>query len=216
MSTLAKGSSRMVKKVGIAAAGLALVVAMVASTKFLTPAEAAALNPAEFSVQSYADENFPKVVTTLTEKATDLAVLVPAVAADPVGAGEQYGTDIGSGKFAFPVKATGTVAEVNADFMVVTAPGVTPGATVRIPLAAAVSGTPVRDAPGTIKFSDFVGQTDFQSVANEFKLKVQSEVIAPSNPPSLLGKQISVVGAWSSGGPPNSYIIQPVSIETGA
>lgn len=213
MTTLGRGSPRVVKHLVAVALGLVIVVAMVTDTKFLTPEEAAALNPAPFTAEAYATKNFPKIVTALTEKATDITELAKAVDADPAAAGKKYGTDVGSGKFAYPVKATGTVKEVDADFMLLEVRGLPPKDQVRVPLGAAVSGTPVRDATGTITFSDFVGQTDFQSVANAFKLKVQSEVIASIDPPSLKGKQITVIGAWSSGGPPNSYIIQPVSIE---
>jgi predicted lipoprotein len=215
MSSLPRGSSRLVKNLAAVAIALVLVVAMVANTKFLTPHEAAALNPPPFSPEAYATKNFPRVVAALTKNATNITVLAPAFDAEPAVAGKQYGTDVGSGTFAFPVKATGAVKDVDADFILVNVPGLPPKDQVRIPLGAAVSGTPVRDATGTITFSDFVGQTDFQSIANEFKLKVQSEVIAKIDPKSLKGKQVTVVGAWSSGGPPHSYIIQPVSIEAG-
>jgi len=200
------------KNLVASAAVLALIVAMVLSTKFLSPQEAAALNPPEFNAKTYADENFPKVVRVLTDKATDITVLAPAVNEDPAAAGKQYGTDTGSGRFAFAVKATGTVAEADADFILLQVPGLPTKDEVRIPLGAAVSGTPVRDAPGTITFSDFVGQTDFQSVANQLKAKLQSEVTSKLDPKSVKGKTLTVVGAWSSGGPPRSYIIQPVSV----
>jgi predicted lipoprotein len=216
MSNASRASSQAVKTLVGAAVLVAVVVAMVLGTKFVTPEEAAALNPAAFDAKVFADENFPKVVADLTEKATDITVLAPAVAKDPAVAGEQYGADIGSGRFAFPVKATGTVTEVDANFMLLSVPGLAAQEQVRVPVGAALNGTPVRDAPGTITFGDFVGQTDFQAVANEFKLKMQSEVLGAVDPPSLTGKQITVVGAYASGGPPNSYIIQPVSIEEAA
>ena len=51
--------------------------------------------------------HFPKITETLTSKATDVVVLVPAIDKDQAAAGKQYGVDVGSGKYAFPVKAIG-------------------------------------------------------------------------------------------------------------
>lgn len=213
MSATSRGPSRAVKRLVVAALGLALVVAMTLGTKFLSPKEAAALNPPPFSAQTYADKTFPKVVATLTKKATDITVLAPAIDANPGAAGKRYGTDVGGGAFAYPVKATGTAVKVDANFALLKVAGLPPKDQVRIPLGAALTGTPVRDAPGTITFGDFEGQTDFQSVANQFKLKMQSEVLSKVDVKSLKGKKVAVVGAYSTGGPPHSYIIQPVSLK---
>ena len=91
--------------------------------------------------------------------------------------------------------------------------GVPKGDTVRIPVGSAVSGTPIRDASGFMTFSDFPGQTDFQNVANELKLKIAADVVGPLDPSSLKGKNVTVVGAFSTGGPANAFLVQPASIE---
>jgi predicted lipoprotein len=192
---------------------LLVVLAMFLDTKFLSPEAAAKLNPAAFSAESYAKKEFPKVAESIKAKATDIAVLAPAVTKDLAAAGKQYGNDLGSNAFAFPVKATGTADEVDANFVLLAVPGVPADTKVRIPIGAAVSGTPVRDATGEIKFGDFTGQTDFQSVANQFKLRIQADVLSKVDPPSMKGKTVTVYGAWATGGPPKSFIIQPVSIE---
>lgn len=204
---------RTVKGLVALALAVGLGVAMVTNTTFLRPAEVVGLNPVEFDAAVYVEEEFPGIVESITAAATDLAVLAPALAADPVAAGAEYGTDLGSGKFAYPVRATGTVAEVDEAFLVLAVPGVPPAVTVRIPLAAAVSGTPVRDATGEITFGDFADQTDFQSVANELKLRIRSEVIGAIDPAALRGQEITVVGAYATGGPPDALLVQPVSIE---
>lgn len=206
-------SRRAVRNIAGVVIGLAVLVAMALDTRFLTAAETADLNPPSFSAETYADEKFPEVVKGIEDEAVDLTVLAPAVDADPAAAGKEYGTDVGSGAFAYPVTATGVATQVDVNFIVLDVSGMPDTDTVRIPLGAALSGTPVRDALGTITFGDFEGQTDFQSVANQFKLKMQSEVLAAIDPATLTGKQVTVVGAWSTGGPPNSFLIQPVSIE---
>jgi predicted lipoprotein len=190
-----------------------LVIAMALSTKFLTPEEVSALNPEAFNAETFVEEEFPGLKEEITRSATDIAVLAPAVAKDPAAAGAQYGQDLGSGAFAFPVTATGEATQVDAEFILLSVPGLPAQVEVRIPLGAAVSGTPVRDATGTLKFGDFVDQTAFQSVANELKLKIERDVLSTIDPQAVKGTQITVVGAWATGGPPNSFIIQPVSIE---
>ncbi|MBM6401802.1 DUF2291 family protein [Phycicoccus sonneratiae] len=197
----------------LTAALVVLLVAMVVSTRFVTPEEAQALRPQVFEAKSYVAENFPKITQTLQEKGTDLGTLAPAVDADAAAAGKQYGIDVGSGKFAFPVTVTGTVASVDAGFLELTVDGVPADDTVRVPVANAVSGTPIRDATGFMTFSDFPGQTDFQNVANEIKIKVLVDVVGKLDPASLQGKQVTVVGAYSTGGPKNSFLVQPVSVQ---
>ncbi|MBR7744618.1 DUF2291 family protein [Phycicoccus sp. BSK3Z-2] len=194
-------------------AAVLLLVAMVVSTKFVTPEEAEALRPQQFEAPVYVQENFPQVVETLTAEATDLATVAEAVDADPQAGGEQFGVAVGSGKFAVPVSFTGTVTSVDDRFMEVDVEGVPDGDTVRIPIGNAVSGTPVRDATGFMTFGDFPGQTDFQNVANELKLVIADEVVGAADPASLEGQEVSVVGAFATGGPEGSYLVQPVVLQ---
>lgn len=189
--------------------------AMVADTTYLSPEEAEAVNPPAFDATVYAAESFPEIAALIEEEATDITELAPAVAADPAAAAETFGTDIGSGRYGFAVTASGTVASVDEDFMVVEVPELEAGSVVRVPLGAALSGTPVRDVTGTIAFGDFPSQTAYQSVANAFTLTMQSDVLGPADPPSLQGQEVTVVGAYVSGGPVDSFLIQPVSIEAG-
>lgn len=196
------------------AAVVLLIAAMLADTTYLSPEEAAAVNPPPFEASVYVDEKFPEIAALIQEQATDITELAPAVAADPAAAAETSGTVVGGGRYGFPVSATGTVASVDEDFIVLDVPGLPAGTVVRVPLGRALSGTPVRDVTGTIGFGDFPGQSAYQSVANEFALRMQSEVLAPVDPPTLQGQEITVVGAYVTGGPTESYLIQPVSIET--
>lgn len=207
----ARGRSR--RPLVALAALVAVLVAMVVSTKFVTPEEAQSLRPQVFEAKSYVAENFPKVVQTLRDNGTDLGTLASAVEADPAAAGGQYGVDVGSGKFAFPVTFTGQVTSVDDRFMEVAVDGVPEGDTVRVPLGNTVSGTPIRDATGFMTFSDFPGQTDFQNVANELKITVLADVLGKLDTASLEGSTVSVVGAYSTGGPKSSFLVQPVQVE---
>lgn len=190
---------------------LVLLGAMVLDTTFLDPDGVSEVRAPTFSPTAFVEEAFPQIAAAIAQDATDITELAPAVEADPAAAGEAYGIALGAGRFVHRVTATGSVTNVDADFIELAVPGL-PDADVRVPLGTALSGTPIRDATGTIAFGDFPDQTAYQSVANEFKLRVEAEVLGAIDPPSLQGKQITVTGAYVSGGPP-IYIIQPVAIE---
>jgi predicted lipoprotein len=191
-----------------------LVGAMAFSTEWLTPEEVEAIDPPAFVAAEFVDETFPEQTQTLRDEATEISVLAPTISADIGSAAEQHdGVDLGNGSFAFPVEATGTVVQVDANYALLKVPELPPRYEVRIALGNAVNGSPVRDATGTLEFGDFPDQTAFQSVANEFKRVIQDKVLAEHEPSSLEGAEVTVTGAWGTGGPPDSYIIQPVEFE---
>ncbi len=189
---------------------VALVVAAILDTTFLDPEGAADVSAPTFSPAAFVDEEFPGVRDTLIENAVDIAELAPAIEDDLDAAGEQFGVPLGSGRYVFQIRATGTVENVDDDFIELSIPDA-PDADVRIPLGSALTGTPVRDATGEIRFGDFPDQTAYQSVANEFGLRMRNEVLADLASEDLEGRQMTVVGAWTSG--PPVFIIQPVAIE---
>ncbi len=190
-----------------------LLVAMGSNTKFLSPRQATAYNPKSFSAEEYAAKAFPSVAATITKKAVDLTVLAPALAQDLTSAGAKYGVNLGASSFAFAVRTGGTVESLDSDFITLKVSGLPAEVLVYLPLGLAVSGNPIRDAPGIIKYGDFADQTDYQSVANAFKLIIKSEILSKLDLTVIKGKKLSVVGAWTSGGPANTFIIQPVSIQ---
>ncbi len=190
---------------------LALLSLMLLNTRFISPAEERELNPPPFNATTYAATELPKITTAVGQKAVDVTELAPALAADEKAAGEKYGVSSGT-SYTIPVKASGKVAEVDENFVLLDTPG-TGETKVRIPLGAALNGTPIRDVTGEITFGDFPGQTDYQQVANEFKTLMQKDIIGKLDTASLKGKTVDVTGAFATGGPPNSIIIQPLTIK---
>jgi predicted lipoprotein len=197
----------------MAAAVLVLLAIVVLDTKVVSPEEFAKLNPPPFNVQTWAKKQFPVVAAKVSSDATDVTELAPAIDKDLAAAGKQYGHDLGSGQYSFAVKATGTAKKVDADFVLLDVKGVPGGTEVRIPLGAALNGTPVRDCTGTIAYGDFADQTEYQNAANQFKTRMQQDVLAKLDAKRLEGKKVTVEGGWNTGGPPKSYIIQPTRIE---
>ena len=213
MSTAAR-SPLLRKRVVLPLVGLVLLLVIALDTTFLTAAEVKKLNPPAFDAETYGREAFPKAAKQIAADAVDVTDLAPAVDGDLAAAARKYGYDLGSGSYSFPLKATGTVTKVDDDFVELDVPDVPEGTEVRIPLGLALTGTPVRDAAG-ITFGDFAGQTDFQSAANQFKLRMQDEVLDELDTKGLEGKELTVTGGWNTGGPPKSFIVQPTSIAVG-
>jgi predicted lipoprotein len=202
-----------------------LLVAMVLSTKFLTPEELAAVGPKKFDPAQTANELWTKAQTEIPANAQPLGEVVPAMQKDLEAAATEYGAvSPAEGAYAFPVSFdNATVTDASAESLRISVPGVPPQTAVIIPLTTAINGTAVRDAMG-FKFADAPGQTEYQYVGDELKKLMQQQVKSGvSDPPALKGKKVSgtgvVVVLSPSGAPPppaKPVNVQPVTIEAGA
>lgn len=188
-----------------------LLVAMYMNTMFLTPAQEEELMPKPFSSIEYSTEQFPIITDKIIDKAVSIDELAVAINSNLETAAKKYGVDSGSGKYTVPVKAEGVVESVDQNWIVIRAEGVAEA--IRVPIGAALNGTPIRDVTGEIVFGDFDNQTDYQAVANEFKILMENKIIKTLDKASLPQKKVTVYGAWVTGGAPGQYLIQPVKFE---
>jgi predicted lipoprotein len=197
-----------------------LIVAMVLSTKFLTPAELAAAGPKQFDPKQTAADLFARAKTDLPSQAKPLGEVVTAVQTDVKAAAAKYkAATPAEGSYVFAVTATGTVTDATADSLRLKVPGVADETTVLVPLTTAINGTAIRDAMG-FKFADAPGQTDYQYVGDELKKLMQAEVKSGvSDPASLKGKKVTAVGViivLSTGAPQpkaKPVNVQPLSVK---
>ena len=201
-----------------------LIIAMILSTKFLTPEELAAVGPKKFDAKQTASDLWGKAQTEIPNNAQPLGEVVPAMQKDLKAAATKYkAVSPAEGAYAFPVKFDGTVTDASAGSLRLSVPGVPKETAVIIPLTTAINGSAVRDATG-FKFGDAPGQTDYQFVADELKKLMQEEVKSGvSDPASLKGKKVSgtgvVVVLSPSGAPPppaKPVNVQPVTIKAGS
>jgi predicted lipoprotein len=202
---------------------VALLVAMVLNTKFLTPAEVAAIAPKPFDPAQTAAGLYAKAQQDLPDQAQPLSEVVPAVQADLKAAGQKYkAVSPAEGSYVFPVTGTGTVAEVTDAALTLRVDGVPSETPVLVPLSTAVNGTVIRDVMG-FKFADAPGQTDYQYVGDELKKLMLAQIGSTvSDPKSLKGKQVTVVGALNIQATGTSVPkakplnVQPLSIKAGS
>ncbi len=198
----------------------ALLVAMVLSTKFLTPAELAAVGPKKFDAKQTAAELFTKAQAELPAQAKELAEVLSAIQSDPKAAAKKYqAVSPADNAYVFPVTTTATVSEASAASLRLKVAGLPDQTPIFVPLTTAINGTILRDAMG-FKFADAPGQTQYQYVGDELKKLIQAE-IAPSvkDPASLKGKKVTVVGVVNvldTGSPPpkaKPVNVQPLQIK---
>jgi len=202
---------------------VALVVAMALNTKFLTPAEVAAIAPKPFDPAQVATDLYGRAAEELPGRAQPLGEVVPALQADVAAAAEQYEATVPAERsYVFPVELTGTVVEASDASLRVEVDGVPAQTPVLVPLSTAVNGSVVRDVMG-FKFADAPGQTDYQYVGDELKKLMLANVESSvPDPASLEGKQVTVLGAvgvqatGSTVPRAKPVNVQPVSVEVGS
>ena len=200
-----------------------LVVAMALDTKFLTPAQVAAIAPRPFDPAQVATDLYGRAQDDLPGRAKPLGEVVPALQTDVAAAAKKYGATVpAEGSYVFPVKVTGTVAEATDASLRLQVDGVPSQTPVLVPLSTAVNGTVVRDVMG-FKFADAPGQTDYQYVGDELKkLMLSSVESSVPDPASLKGKRVTVLGAVGVQATGRSVPrakpvnVQPVSVEAGS
>lgn len=178
------------------------------------PGEAAA-GPAKFDATTYVDGIWDsKVVPTVTAGAVPADELLPALRKDQKAASTKYGRQSGSGApYAFMVKGTGKVTEVNENGAVgslqVDVPGA--GSDINLAIGPAFVGTAIRDVVG-LDFSQFTNQLDYADAATALNAKVKATVVDKVDLQSVKGKKITFTGAFSLLDP-SSILVTPVTLE---
>ncbi len=195
---------------------VALIGASVAGTTFVDNSSIAV--KADTAIE-FADANYETVVVPAVEKsAHPLGDLLTALAADPNAAGEEFGKREDEGKpYSFATEVEGTVVEGLFGEIGLDVQGLPAGLTVGIAIPPLGSNTAIRDAGTDLTFGDFVNQTEYQNVAIELNKKVAEAVYGSVDPKSLIGKKVTVVGAFTwvskTGAAIDHVTILPVSLE---
>lgn len=203
--------------IGIAIAAV-IGIAIIATTTYTTveqgAAVAAGLNPDKsFDPAAKAAELFPQIQAGLPEKAVDMSTFLADATANREEAAKKFGVDLGAGSYAVPLVVKGKVIEADDKFLTLEVAGASADVPVRIPLSSALNGGPVRDALGIISFGDVPDQIAFQSLAQELKALMKSQVVDQTDTGALTGKDVVIYGAWASQSPESSWVVQPVVIE---
>jgi len=212
--------STLIRRLIVAAGLVVLGIAMVLSTKFLTPEEVEAMRPDQFDSQETAEELHSQAQTELTAEPHALAEVAEAILEDPESAAEEFeGASPSEDVTAYSVEVVGEVREAGEDTLILDATGLD-GRDVVIPLGAAVDGNLIRDLTG-FQFGDAPGQTEYQQVGTDLSTLLREGAVEAldGDVAGLEGEQVTVRGVLSetdTGGAPSAdapLSVQPLELE---
>ena len=142
-----------------------------------------------------------KLVPVILTQAVDARTLIDTWAASPERARGQFGHHDGSGPTYFIVKGAGRVVSVDTHtksrLILIDVAPYDGRPDVAIQAGPVLRGTSLRDAPGIVRFTDFVNQLQFADVGNEINNRVLKDVIGPIDLAALAGKTVSFAGTAS-------------------
>ena len=199
-----------VKSLIVSGAVVVLLAAMVLDTRVVQIGSADDVQDAKFSPEAYGATEFPRIQALIEGRAVDAATLAAAIAADKVAATTQYGMPAGTAPV-FSVSFTGVVGEGKSGIYKVAVAGLPPELLVRVQTGPAINGTELRDATGTIEFSHFTNQIEYQDAGSALNNQVKALVLAPVDTKALTGKTITVTGSFRLVNP-KSWLVTPVRL----
>lgn len=189
---------------------LILCAAMALDTKVVKIGSAEDAQAGVFSAAAYGQAQFPKVQSALESRAADAATLAVALAKDPAAAETQYAMPSPAGP-EYAVKFIGKVGKQDFGVYDVAIPGVPDSIHVSVQTGPAINGTDLRDATGLIKFGDFSNQIDYQNAGSALNNEMKKEVLSKVDASDLVGKTISVIGAFQLSDPAE-WVITPAKL----
>ncbi len=164
-----------------------------------------------FNPDAFGDANFPAIRDAIVKRAVDAATLAAAVEADPKAAATTYGTPSTTGAILM-VKFTATVGNGKSGIYGLTVAGLPDDIKLRIQTGPAINDTVLRDAPGTIDFSNFKNQIEYQDAGAAINRAMKKAVLDGIDTANLTGKTIEVTGAFRMGVNPKTWFVTPVAL----
>ena len=206
------GLSRGTKRLAAIIVAVLVLAGLVLGTKVVSNDSPVTQGKAKYDPKADAAEKFPQVQAFILENAVDGKQLAQAIAADPAEAASKYG-QTGAGTPVYSVKFTGKVGKGTSGIYNVDVAGIPSGITVRVQTGPAIIGTDLRDATGTIPFSDFANQIDYQNAASALNDVLKQNVLSSIDPKDLkAGQTITVTGAFTAVNP-KAWLVTPVEVK---
>ncbi len=195
----------------IAALAVLVVAAIALDTKVVKIGSDEDVANEVFSPEKFGSEEFPKIQSSIEERAVDAKTLADAVVADKAAAAKQYGVPAGIGSV-IPVTFTGVVGDGKSGIYNVAVDGMPPEIKIRVQTGPAINGTDLRDATGEIEFGHFTNQIEYQNAGAAINNEMKKQVLASVDTSTLKDKTISVVGAFTLVNPKN-WLVTPVELK---
>ena len=169
-----------------------------------------------FNASTYAQKTYEsKIVPAVIRDAVDLATLLTGLDTDAAATEKKYGHTSGANSpYSFSITTTGVAGAVNKGLLPLTVEGIAKPYTVFVQIGPEINGTALRDATGLVSFGQFVNQIDYQNAALALNDQVKEKVLKGLDPAALVGKTVTVTGAYATSVNPGFIGIVPIAIET--
>jgi predicted lipoprotein len=208
---------------------LAMVIAgaLLCSCRFIPTADVQALAAGQSQATGAFDPDkmvasdwASKVVPYFEKKAGPFAEVRDLAAKSPEDAGARFGYRPKSGDvpWTLMVKLTGIIVDANTESRAATIGVDTSGkgkADAIVQIGPAVRGTAIRDALDFVSFNDFKNQIDFARYGKAFNVYVNREILEKLARDSLVGREVTVIGAFPFSSPSETPLVTPVQITLG-
>jgi predicted lipoprotein len=176
----------------------------------------AAFDPDKMVASSWADKVFPY----FEKRAGPFAEVRDLAAKSPEEAGARFGYRPKSGDvpWTLMVRLEGVVVEANTESRAATIGVDTTGkgkADANVQIGPALRGTAIRDALDFVSFNDFTNQIDFARYGKAFNLYANHELLEKLPRDSLVGRKVTVIGAYPISLSDETPLITPVEITLG-
>lgn len=164
-----------------------------------------------------ADVWSPKVEPFMRDKAHPFAEVQVALAKDAKSAGPEYGYSENptQNPYSFIVKLDGNVVDANtksrAAYIEVDTNGDGKG-DVKVQLGPVIRGTALRDVLPFIPFSAFKNQIEYANVGRALNAQVYDSKLSKLDRENLVGKQVSVTGAFVTPNAGAEILITPSNV----
>ena len=212
----------------VACAALLLVAVALTSCRFIATADVPALanaaaghGAAPFDPdQSVASIWGPKVIPYFGKKAGLFPQVRELAAKSPDEAGAKFGYRAKSEgtPWTLMVKIDGIVVAANTESRAATIDVDVSGqgkADAVVQIGPAIRGTAIRDALDFVSFNDFTNQIDFAQFGKAFNTHVYHETLEKLPRESLIGRKVSVLGAYPFVSTADKPLVTPVDITIG-
>ena len=201
--------------------------ALLCSCRFIPTADVLALAAGQSQAKAAFDPDrmvasdwAGKVVPYFEKRAGPFVELRDLAAKSPEEAWARFGYRPKSGDvpWTLVVKLKGFVVEANTESRAATIGVDATGkgkADATVQIGPALRGTAIRDALDFVSFNDFTNQIDFARYGKAFNLYVDHEMLEKLPRDALVGRKVTIVGAYPLSSPDETPLVTPVEITLG-
>lgn len=172
----------------------------------------------EFNAGESTSQIWDSAVLDITSRAIDLKEFLAEAKGDMKSLADKYGKySMGnSGTISYPVKGSGKITQVEnskkSGYMVMELTDYSGTETIKIQIGSIYKGSSTRDSLTVINFGDYTNQEEWAAISQQLHTMIHENIVLPSNPENLEGKNISFVGTFTAD-KDDELIITPISIE---